>query len=385
MTKIIENGCWSVYVHTNKINNKRYVGITSKKPEDRWQNGFGYSGQVFYKAIQKYGWDNFDHEIIASNLTREEAENFERILILKLDSLVKHNGYNVAIGGHTSTSETTPIYQFDIHGNLIKAYDGMYQVERELNIPSSNLTACCQGLVKQAFGFIWKYQKDVPDIEKFKESINFSDYDIWEPVYQFDMEQNFIAEYKNASDAMKHNPKWFSSSVLENCRGNLKHACGYIWRFKKDVPDIEGFKNVQIDMKKKHYKGQPVLQFDLDGNFIREFETAKEAAELYNCTRCTITYACTGRTRMGVGFLWRYKKDYYGEKITYNPYVPKTKSILQYDLENNLIAEYESMAQIEEMFGYNGTNIRGVCNGRQKTAYGFKWKYADKVMEEAVG
>ena len=380
MSNVIENGCWSVYIHTNRLNGKRYVGITSKIPEKRWQNGFGYYGQPFYKAIKKYGWENFDHEIIASHLTKEEAENFEKILIQKLDSFIKHNGYNVSIGGGIPVTEKSPVYQFDIHGNLIKEYDGICQAERELNIPTPNIIACCQGKVSHASGFIWRYKKDVLDLEKFKNELDTSIYDIYEPVYQFDMDKNFMAEYKNASDAMKQNPKWFSSSVLDNCRGKTKHACGYIWRFKKDVSNILDFKNEQIDMTKK-YKTSPVLQFDLNGNFIQEFASVKEAAKFHNCTTHTISYACSGRTKSGAGYLWRHKNDYNGEKLMYNPYVRKTKHVLQFDLNNNFIAEYESLFQIEDTLGLKKSNIRGVLDGRQKTAYGYIWRY----LEEAVG
>lgn len=377
----MHDAIWSVYVHTNKINNKYYVGITSKVPEKRWQNGFGYYGQPFYKAIKKYGWDNFDHEIIASHLTKEEAENFEKILIQKLDSFIKRNGYNVSIGGGVPVNEKSPVYQFDMHGNLIKEYDGICQVERELNIPSSNITACCQGKVSHTYGFIWRYKKDVPDLEKFKNELDISIYDIYEPIYQFDMDKNFIAEYKSASDAMKQNPKWFSSSILDNCRGKIKHACGYIWRFKKDVPDILKFKDIEIDLTKNHWKGNSVLQFGFDGNFIREFDSVKDAAKIYNCTTHTIGYACSGRTKSSVGFLWRYKKDYNGEKITYNPYTPKRKHVLQFDLNNNFIAEYESLSQIEDILGFKKKNVGATCNGWQKTAYGYIWRY----LEEAVG
>lgn len=56
---------WFVYMHVNKINSKVYVGITSKKPEERWQKGQGYNSQkYFYRAIQKYGWDSFEHIIL---------------------------------------------------------------------------------------------------------------------------------------------------------------------------------------------------------------------------------------------------------------------------------------------------------------------------------
>ena len=43
---------WCVYMHTNKINGKKYVGITCKIPRKRWENGKGYKGQRFYLAIE---------------------------------------------------------------------------------------------------------------------------------------------------------------------------------------------------------------------------------------------------------------------------------------------------------------------------------------------
>lgn len=56
---------YCVYIHTNKINKKSYIGITCQKPEHRWGcNGNGYAEcPHFWRAIQKYGWDNFDHKI----------------------------------------------------------------------------------------------------------------------------------------------------------------------------------------------------------------------------------------------------------------------------------------------------------------------------------
>lgn len=45
--------CWTVYIHTNKTNQKRYVGITSQDTERRWKNGWGYYTQIiFYRAIK---------------------------------------------------------------------------------------------------------------------------------------------------------------------------------------------------------------------------------------------------------------------------------------------------------------------------------------------
>ena len=65
-----------VYVHTNLINNKKYVGITKQNPPElRWgKDGSGYgTNSYFASAIKHYGWNNFSHEILYDNLTKEEA------------------------------------------------------------------------------------------------------------------------------------------------------------------------------------------------------------------------------------------------------------------------------------------------------------------------
>lgn len=94
------NYTYTVYAHINKINGKIYIGVTMQKPESRWANGSGYSyNQHFYRAIKKYGWNNFDHEIIASNITKEEACNFEKILIKALKANNPCFGYNNDEGG----------------------------------------------------------------------------------------------------------------------------------------------------------------------------------------------------------------------------------------------------------------------------------------------
>ena len=96
---------WCVYVHTNKINGKKYVGITSRKPEDRWDYGCGYRGQVyFYRAIQKYGWDNFKHDILLTNETKEYACAAEKCLIKAYASNNPKYGYNLSSGGESGAA-----------------------------------------------------------------------------------------------------------------------------------------------------------------------------------------------------------------------------------------------------------------------------------------
>lgn len=91
---------WCVYKHTNKVNGKVYIGQTCQDPEDRWKGGSGYKKcSYFYKAIKKYGWDNFKHEILFNNLTEEEANAIEILMIAYYSSNESEFGYNLYSGG----------------------------------------------------------------------------------------------------------------------------------------------------------------------------------------------------------------------------------------------------------------------------------------------
>lgn len=68
---------YSIYVHINKLNHKMYFGITKQNPKRRFRDGEGYkSCTKFYKAIQKYGWDNFEHIIIKNRYAKRMCRDF---------------------------------------------------------------------------------------------------------------------------------------------------------------------------------------------------------------------------------------------------------------------------------------------------------------------
>lgn len=113
MDKVIVNTCeensdkYFVYKHKNKINGKCYIGITcAKNPNNRWSNGLGYKSQVFYRAIQKYGWNNFEHIILYENLSKKQAIEQE----IKLIREYKAGGlcYNITDGGEGSKGVAMP-------------------------------------------------------------------------------------------------------------------------------------------------------------------------------------------------------------------------------------------------------------------------------------
>ena len=104
---------YAVYMHTCP-NGKSYVGITKTPVKRRWHNGGGYiSQQYFYRAIQKYGWDNIKHDVLFEGLNEDEAKATEIRLIAERDLTNSSNGYNVSPGGNLGNAlcgESNPFY-----------------------------------------------------------------------------------------------------------------------------------------------------------------------------------------------------------------------------------------------------------------------------------
>ena len=91
---------YTLYRHVAP-NGKMYVGVTRTSPRKRWgANGIRYkSNPYFYRAIQKYGWDNFKHEILFTNLTKDEASFAELVCVNVWDLTNPKYGYNINKGG----------------------------------------------------------------------------------------------------------------------------------------------------------------------------------------------------------------------------------------------------------------------------------------------
>lgn len=118
----MKENTYSVYMHVNKINSKRYVGATRTKPSRRWNNGNGYQTQPFYEDIQKYGWDSFEHIVIASGLSRDDAMKMEYDLVDKYQTTNSEHGYNVVKGG-LGPGIMDDVTKNKIRNGQIKAYE----------------------------------------------------------------------------------------------------------------------------------------------------------------------------------------------------------------------------------------------------------------------
>lgn len=173
---------YCVYCHTNMVNGKKYIGITSQKPERRWANGKGYRTLAFGRAIKKYGWENFYHEILFDNLSRETACSMEKYLIEKYRTCERQYGYNQSIGGNVPTDnareilrqrmtgEKNPMYNKPKPENNLKAtrkavycvetgvaYESISKASKMTGVNLGHIASNCKGKRKSAGGFHWKY------------------------------------------------------------------------------------------------------------------------------------------------------------------------------------------------------------------------------------
>ena len=212
---------YTLYMHVNKTNGKRYVGITSGPPSKRWKKGAGYYGQRrFYSAIKCYGWDGFEHIIVADHLSKEEAECREAELIKEYAANDTRYGYNIENGGVThKISEEQKEHLRQVHlGQKLSE-------ETKKKISES-----CKGLSTQ---WLTGLKQSPETIEKRMSKIRGEKNRRARAVCQYDLDGNFIAKYncmQQAADAIGIK----SAHISHCCRGDRPTAYGYIWKYAEE-------------------------------------------------------------------------------------------------------------------------------------------------------
>lgn len=142
-------GNYSVYMHVTP-EDKLYIGMTQDIEKRYGYNGNNYRQQTdFYTAIKKYGWNNIDHEEIASNLSEEEAEKLEHETIVTLDT--KENGYNQNNGGSGSDGKPVKCLTDGKIYNSEKEATEFYQLSKGF------ICKVCKGVEKSAKGLQFAY------------------------------------------------------------------------------------------------------------------------------------------------------------------------------------------------------------------------------------
>lgn len=121
--------------------------------------------------------------------------------------------------------------------------------------------------------------------------------------------------------------------------------------------------------------GTKINQFDLDGNFIKQYSSVAQAAEDNNTIYQAISAVLSKKRKQHNGYIYRYDNE--EKPLPVQVKHTHGKKTAQYDLEGNLLNIFDSATQAGKSLGKDGRNIRSVCDGKRQSAYGFKWKYLD--------
>lgn len=122
---------------------------------------------------------------------------------------------------------------------------------------------------------------------------------------------------------------------------------------------------------------QKVIQYSLDGKFLKIFENAKDAAERNNVHPSNIRRACAQEYSQSGGFQWRWYKENFDKQIDPIPsskQIPKRK-VQQFSKTGHLLAEFDSISEAAKSIDTKYINIYNCCNNKTKTSQGFIWKY----------
>ena len=116
------------------------------------------------------------------------------------------------------------VSKYTLEGTFVKTYDSIAEASADTGVSMGNITTCCQGKLRYTRDCTWRYGSDRKDIEPVKlKTIS---------VRQYDLDGNFIKEYKSAYDAGK-SLNLDRSSITKCCKGKVNKVGEYIFKYSR--------------------------------------------------------------------------------------------------------------------------------------------------------
>lgn len=202
-------------------------------PLVRWQSGHGYKGNTYFtRAILKYGWDNFSHEILYDNLTEEEAKKEEIRLIAKYKSNQREFGFNISSGGESKAGTKISEWQKKRIREANKGKIVSEETRRKLS-ETSKRTWSNPDFAQHMAEINTGEKNPQYGIKRSREEKIIRGAKI---VVQFSIDGDILNEYISIHEANEKTGVR-RDGISKCCRGVFRQAGGYIWRYKKDVPE----------------------------------------------------------------------------------------------------------------------------------------------------
>lgn len=130
---------------------------------------------------------------------------------------------------------------------------------------------------------------------------------------------------------------------------------------------------------------KPICQYDMEGKFIKIFDSIEEAAEVIDDDGFNIIRACTTPNKTVKGYYWRYlSKSYENDLLTSYIVEPNTKevAVVQYSKAGYKMKTWPSIQIAARTFNCDKSSISSTCKGEASRVItgGYQWRYAtDKI------
>lgn len=274
---------------------------------------------------------------------------------------------------YKNAPDDVTVLQYDIEGNFICEYATVEEASQATNTNKTSIILCLQGKHTQANHYIWKYKNgdivqhiDSPKIDTITRT----------PVVMYDIKGNIVNEFPSIKEAASITG--VSRSGINQClRGSTKSAGGYIWKYKNysKIPLSKEVANRPLPTKIFKTK-VAVLQYDLDGYFIKEFETITDAARESGVLPSNIEECIKGkRDRAGI-FMWKLKtEDFLLQIAPYKSRPRNAKVILQYDRNGKFVKEYLTMEDAINECNISRCILMKCLSNPNKSYNNYVWRY----------
>ena len=204
-----------------------YIGITSQLPSRRWQGGMGYKGNSYFtRAINKYGWENFFHEIISSELDEDEAKRLEIEYISKFKSNQRKFGFNISSGGESKKGTKISEWQKKRISEASRGRVVSEQTRQKLSVATKNSwndPAKVKRMREINLGELNpQYGKRRTDEEKIIRGAK--------SVIKLSADGSVLSKYVSLHSASK-DTNIARVSIADCCNGKAKQAGGFLWRW----------------------------------------------------------------------------------------------------------------------------------------------------------
>lgn len=270
----------------------------------------GYFVRPFRSLLQV---DKFDDIVIKEwNSFKEVSSNFNVTLSQVYECA---NGQVKTAGGYrwcyadkgitpewskqTRPTRCKRVMQIDPDTNeILHTYDSAAEAARAVGGQTySSILKCCNGskFFNKAYGFKWAYEGTELNEEWIKSTTDVTP----KRIEQIDPK---TGEVLKVWDMIKEAAQYYNvteSCIGECCRGRQKSSAGYMWRYEDE--------SLRVEFIPKPSRKKPVLQFDMSGNFLREWESATDVAKEFGCNRAAILNCCQGKVNSSMGYKWKFK------------------------------------------------------------------------------